>query len=89
MKGTILTVTALAFSLSSFAGQPQSTVLMQGKANLTGMTSIEDKNRSIMSNYQDYYQLSQQNKLLKKDRIQQQYGQFVGKKSQFSNTAGL
>lgn len=90
MKRILLTAMALAFSLSSLAEQPQSTAVLVGSSDLLVMTSIENLNRGIMSSYKNYSPLSQQNRLLKQIRIQQQYSQFIENKRTFSsNTVSL
>lgn len=85
MKRIFLTAVVLAFSLASLAEQPKAVV--QKASDSLVMTAIEDKNQNIMSSYKDYSRLRQQNKLLKQNRIQQQYSQFVEGQSISSSTA--
>lgn len=89
MKRIILTAIALTCSGSIFAEQPQSSAAFQNTTDAQIMTSIEGKNRSIMSSYDNYYQLRQQTQTIKQKRLKQQYGQFLEKKGLFSTTAGL
>jgi len=89
MKRIFLTATVLAVSLSSLAEQPHSKVVVQETSDSLLMTSIEDKNQDIMSSYKNYSQRHQQQKLLKQDRIHQQYSQFMEEKSISSSTVSL
>jgi hypothetical protein len=89
MKRIILTAMALTLSGSIFAEQPQSSAVFQNDQDVLIMTSIESKNRSIMSSYDNYSQFRQQNHPHEIMIVKQQYSQFLEKKGLFSTTAGL
>ena len=89
MKRIILTAIALTCSGSIFAEQPQSSAVFQNDQDALIITSIESKNRSIMSSYDNYYQFRQQTQTIKQKRLKQQYSLFLEQKGIFSTTAGL
>lgn len=89
MKRIILSVMAVTLSGSIFAEQTQPTSVFKNAPDARIMTSIEEKNRNIMSSYGNYSQFRQLTQSVRQRHLKQQYSQYLEQKSILSSTAGL
>lgn len=89
MKRIILSVMALTLSGSIFAEQTQPTSVFKNAPDARVITSIEEKNRDIMSSYGNYSQFRQQTQSVRQKHLEQLYSQYLEQKSILSSTAGL